>query len=257
MKFLTSGTLSGLGRHIHQTFGGSSWNRQIGDAQRENFKRQGADVIVHCAFNSSREVDSHNLHLYLADNVSLTQELVSLPHRKFVLLSSVDVYPKDLSNCSEEDAIDIDAVDNIYGIVKLMSESIVKQNCPDYLILRCVTLLGKDSRKNSLTRILDDNPCKLSLTSNSQFNYVLHSDVSDWIRLAIDRGIDGVFNVATSQNIDLASVAAMLCKRVEYGCYRYDVGQIDNSKIAFISPAFNKSSRDSICQYAKIRGGRE
>ena len=63
--------------------------------------------------------------------------------------------------------------------------------------------------------------------------------------------------MASSQNIDLASVAAMLGKQVEYGTYRYDVGRIDNSKIASISPAFNKSSRDSICQYAEMRAGRE
>ena len=257
MKFLTSSTLSGLGRHIHQTFGGAAWNRQIEDAERKELKRQGADVIVHCAFNSSRAVDSNNLHAYVADNVALTQELVSVPHRKFVYLSSVDVYPKELSNCSEGDAIDIDAVDSIYGVVKLMSESIVKENCPDYLILRCVTLLGRYSRKNSLSRIFEDDPHKLSLASNSQFNYVLHSDVSDLIRLAVDRGIGGVFNVASSQNIDLASVAAMLGKQVEYGAYRYDVGRIDNSKIASISPVFNKSSRDSICQYAEMRAGRE
>ena len=252
MKFLTSSTLSGLGRHIHQTFGGAAWNRQIEDAERKELKRQGADVIVHCAFNSSRAVDSNNLYAYVADNVALTQELVSMPHRKLVYLSSVDVYPKELSNCSEGDA-----VDSIYGVVKLMSESIVKEDCPDYLILRCVTLLGRYSRKNSLSRILEDDPRKLSLASNSQFNYVLHSDVSDLIRLAVDRGIGGVFNVASSQNIDLASVAAMLGTQVEYGAYRYDVGRIDNSKIASISPVFNKSSRDSICQYAEMRAGRE
>ena len=55
----------------------------------------------------------------------------------------MDVYPKHLDRRSEDEVIDVNAVDGIYGITNLMSEAVVRENCPDHLILRCFSLVGK------------------------------------------------------------------------------------------------------------------
>ena len=257
MRFLTTGSRSGLGRHIFETFGGAGWTRDLSKTERDEIKREGVDVIVHCAFNSRRNVDSESLYRYVADNVLLTAELASVPHKKFIFLSSVDVYPGEPGLRSESDITQPNALEGMYGVTKLMSEAIVRERCPNHLILRCVALLGKYARKNSLLRIIEDEPCVLTLSGDSRFNYVPHSDVSDFIGFAIENDVQGVYNVACSENVTLNRVAYLVGRRVTFGEHRYDVGNIDNSKSSLIFPAFKKTSEEVVAQFVvgRTKGG--
>ena len=253
MRILTSGIRSGLGKHIYERLGGISWTRQTSVGERGEIRCTGVDVIVHCAGSSRQPVDSESLYGYLADNVLLTEELASVPHQKFILISSVDVYPKGSGLRSENMTFLVDEVNGIYGTTKLMSEAIVRELCPNHIILRCTALLGKHSRKNSLLRIIEEESCVLTLTGDSRFNYVLLSDVSDFIRFALDRDVEGIYNVACSQNVTLSRAADILGKKVHFGQFHYDVGEIDNQKISSIFPAFNKTSEDAIAEFVRAR----
>ncbi len=249
MEILTTGIRSGLGRYIYENLGGIGFTRQQSGDMFQEIKSQGVDIIIHSAFNTARGINSDSLNNYLEDNVFLTRELVSIPHRKFLFISSVDVYPKDDHLHSEDEVIEADSVSGIYGITKLMSESIVRNNCQDYLILRGSAFLGKHSRKNSLIRIIEDEECVLTLAGNSVFNYVLHSDILDFIKYAIDNELSGIYNLTSSESITLSEVAEMLGKKVNFGSYKYDVGRIDNSKISAVFPIFNKTSKEVIVQF--------
>lgn len=253
---LVTGTLSGLGRSVHETLGGIGWTRQLPTHEERNeIKRRGVDVIIHCAVNARRsiDVDSDNLYGYVADNVLLTEELQSIPHQKFIYISTTAVYPPQLSIFREEQVIQVDAVDGIYATTKLISEAIVRTHCPNLLILRLVAPLGRYSRKNSLIRILDDEPCTLTLAADSTFNYVLHSDVCDFIRFAIATDIQGIYNVASKGNLTLSDIAAWQSKKLNFGGYRHDIGNVDNTKIAAIFPAFRKTSREVVAQFIQER----
>ncbi|MFH1314592.1 MAG: NAD(P)-dependent oxidoreductase [Candidatus Eisenbacteria bacterium] len=256
MRILTSGALSGLGKHLYERFGGLAWTRQLPAHDREEIKREGVDVVFHCAATSRRPVTSDDLYEYIADNVLLTEELVSVPHRKFVFVSSVDVYPCGHEPRSENSVIDVDTVRGIYGKTKLMSEAIVQRHCPDHLILRCVALLGEHARKNSLTRILDDDSCTLTLSGDSQFNYVLHEDVSEFIESAVKNDVRGIYNVASSENVTLSEVVDIFNRRVDFGAYRYAISDVDNKRIASIFPAFRKTSKEVVARFARERAGR-
>jgi nucleoside-diphosphate-sugar epimerase len=249
LRILVTGTRSGLGKYVHENLGGLALTRHTPAEERKKIKNSIVDVIIHCAFNSRRGVNSDNLYQYIQDNVNLTEELVSIPHKKFIFISSIDVYPKRKGNHSEDEIIDIDSLNGIYGITKLMSESIIKNQCRNYLILRASALLGKYSRKNSLLRILEDKDCTLTLSGNSRFNYVLHSDVLDFIKFSIEHDIKGIYNLASSDNITLSEVAEMTDKKVKFGSYFYDAGNIDNSKISSVFPAFKKTSKEVIAQF--------
>lgn len=249
MKVLTTGTLSGLGKYIFEKFSGIPWNRNINDREKKKLKSEGVDIIIHCAFNSSHAVDSNNLYYYLHDNVLLTEELINIPHKKFIFISSVDVYPKDQKFHSEDEVIDISRILGIYAITKLMSESLIKVKCKSFLILRCTSLLGKYSRPNSLIRILKDKRPQLSLSGKSSLNYVLHSDISDFLAYALKQNLEGIYNVSSSQNITLSKIANMSKKQVKFGNYIYNVGHIDNTKISSIFPAFKKTSKETILQF--------
>jgi len=249
VRFLTTGTQSGFGKHIYEIVNGISWTRQLPAESRKEIKYKGVDVIIHCASNSCLSVNSDNLYTYMADNVLLTEELISTPHQKFIFFSSVDIYPRQGGLHSENELINVNAVSGIYGITKLMSESIVRRYCPNYLILRCASLLGKYSRKNNLIRIIVDNPCAITLSGDSQLNYVLHSDVSDFILFAIKNDIQGIYNVSSIENITLLEVADMVGKKVNFGRYHYNVGEVDNNSISSVFPAFKKTSREVIVEF--------
>lgn len=93
-NYLITGASSGLGKYLHKNLGGAPLTRQASNKKKERIKKIGVNVIIHCAFNSDRNPKS--VEQYFQDNVSLTEELTKIPHKKFIFISSVDVYPKSL-----------------------------------------------------------------------------------------------------------------------------------------------------------------
>lgn len=255
MTILTTGTLSGLGKYIHENLGGISLSRDTFSEVREKTRDSGVDTIIHSAFNSQKKVDSGSLYQYLQDNIMLTEELVKIPHKKFIFLSTVDIYPKDGRKHTEEEIIDTDSVNGIYGITKLMSESIVRNRCSNYLILRASALLGKYMRGNSLLRILDDKDCVLSLSGDSEFNYILHSDIVEFIRFSMESDLKGIYNTVSSDNISLSEVANIAGVKVEFGDYIYNAGGLDNSNISSLFPGFRKTSKEVVKEFIEMRNG--
>lgn len=251
MNILITGSNSGLGKYLHKNLGGMGFDRNTSSEERERIKKEGADVIIHCAFNSSKEINSDSLYDYIEDNILLAKELVKLPQKKFIFISTIDVYPKDGKVHSEDEAIDVNSVEGLYATTKLVSESIVKRQCPNYLILRCGALLGKDSRKNSLIKIIEDKECVLTLSGNSKFNYVLHSDILEFIKFSIKKDIRGLYNAVSSESITLSEVAKIIRKKVSFGNYLYDAGEILNEKITSLVPSFKKTSKETISQFLK------
>lgn len=253
MTILTTGALSGLGKYIHENLGGISLSRGMFPEVREKISNSGVDTIIHCAFNSQKKVDSRSLYQYLQDNVLLTEELVAIPHKKFILLSTVDIYPKDGRKHTEEEAIDTDSVNGIYSMTKLMSESIVKSRCSNFLILRAAALLGAQMRENSLLRILDNKDCTLSLSGDSKFNYVFYTNILEFIRLSMGKDLKGIYNTASSDNISLSEVANMAGVQVKFGDYIYDAGSLDNTKISSVSVGFRKTSQEVVKEFIEMR----
>lgn len=241
-RFLITGTSSGLGKYLHDHLGGVSLNR-------EKITIESVDIIIHCAFNSERK--PKNLDQYFKDNVLLTSELTQIPHKKFIFISSVDVYPKNSTKHQEEEILDANKTEDSYAKTKLLSEDLVKINCPNFLILRCVSLLGKHSRKNSLIKIIQDDSPILTLSPDSSFNYILHKDVFEFIKLALEKDLKGIYNLVSSKNITLSEIASLLKKKVKFGNYIYSVGYIDNNKATSVTPSFEKTSKEVIRQFLK------
>ena len=250
-RTLITGTSSGLGKYLLESFDGISWNRDSTDKIKNELKKEGVDSIIHCAFNSSQTVISDNLHDYLDDNLFLTKELLDIPHKKFIFISSVDVYPKDKKVHNENEMIDVNNVHGMYGITKLMSEAQVIKKSPNFLILRCSALLGNYSRKNSLIKILGGID-KVTLSDTSTFNYILHRDVANVIKVAMKQNLQGIYNIASSKNISLKEVESLSGKKATFGNYVYNVGNIDNKKITSVFPAFKKTSREIVVAFSSL-----
>ncbi|MEW6006658.1 MAG: NAD(P)-dependent oxidoreductase [bacterium] len=253
-KIFTTGVNSGIGKYIYNNIGGIGLTRSTSDEDFEKIKRDGVDIIIHCAFNSKVNINSDSLYQYLEDNVLLTKKLLSIPHKKFIFFSTVDIYPKDNKYHSEDETIEINSICGIYGITKMISESIVRNFSKNYIILRPTALLGLYSRKNTLIEILESiNNITINLSANSVFNFVLYSDILNFIKFSINNDIKGIYNLSSSKNIVLSEIVKMLGKKVQFGNYIYNVGNINNTKISSIFPAFNKTSLEVINQFIEER----
>jgi len=254
MTVLVTGHKSGMGRYIFENIGGEvrGWDRDIAEAEKYNIQQEGVDIVVHCAFNSAQEITSEELAEYIQDNILFTEELSNIPHKRFLFFSSVDVYPRDAELHKEDVVINVGKVEGLYAITKLMSESIIQKNCPRYVILRNAAFLGMYSRKNSLRKILEDNAKEVSLAGDSEFNYVVYKDVLSFVKAAIEQDLQGIYNVASAENIQLSRVAELYGKKVVFGGYRYKVGNVDNAKAANIIPAFAKSSQEIIKEFITL-----
>lgn len=248
-KFLITGAGSGIGRYLHEQLGGVGFTRQSNNL--EDLKRQTFDAIIHCAWNHmpTREVTNDNIGRYFDDNSLLTQELLKIPHKYFVLFSTIDIYPPNDQLHLEDEVIYADSIKSIHGTTKLISEALVRAKAKRYLILRPTSLLGSYMRKNNILKIINDPNPLLSLDSSSVYNLIHYPDVMKFINSAIDQGESGVFNLASANTVTLARIAGILGKKVIFGNHHYEAGHIANNKATKIWPTFGKSSEEILKEF--------
>ena len=252
---LTTGIGNGLGRLCHETLGGKGLRRENASSLLQALKPSETRIIVHCAFNTGPAPSSNRLAAYLDDTLLLTRKLTRVPHRKFIFVSSVDVYPHDGVPHDENEELSLEGGQSFYGLAKLMSEAIVRVACPNYLILRPTSLLGYSKKSSSLIRILEEPAPQLSLSADSVLNCVQRADVCKFIQNAIDSDLQGTYNIASSQNITLANAARRFGRggAPHYGDFRYDVGLIDQRRATILLPVFNRSSEETLAHYSRKR----
>lgn len=248
MDILVTGSKSGLGRFLQEWFNCYGYTRE----NRIEDLKIPYQTIIHCAFDPIKKLNSDNINRYIEDNFLLTKRLVTeLNFQKFIYISSVDIYPKDEERHIEEEVISLENPVNAYTLVKLISEAFIEKHCKNYLIIRAGLLLGKYSRVNNLINLLKEPAPVLSLTGESTFNCVLHSDIYEFIRLAINKDLSGIYNAVSETVISLKLIADKYKKMPQYGSFTYKCGNIDNNKIKKLCSIFNKTSENAVEQFIR------
>jgi len=233
-KTLVTGISSGLGKYIHENTKDSiGVNRDNSEKIVRDHKDDFFETIIHCAFNSSSDVSDYKS--YVEDNVFFTAKLADIKCRKFIYISSVNVY-------SEED--------NYYSLSKRIGEYIVKSRQPDsHLIIRCSAILGPTIRPNSLVKILKHKAPKLTLSGDSTFNYVLQKDILKFIKHSDEASLFGTLDFTSESDVDLKYVAEKYNKETIFGEYKYETPRSNTVKVYQVSRQFKKSSKDIIEEY--------
>jgi nucleoside-diphosphate-sugar epimerase len=241
MQCLVSGVSSGLGEYLAGHLRADRYDRAAGSAPQARY-----DAIIHCAFDASREVPAEKETEYTHNTLGITQQLLAVPHARFVFISSCDVYPTSGAAHREDETLSAESLPDRYGKSKLAAEKLVFSQAKNPLILRPTAMLGPAIRKNSLLKILSGEHPKLTLSAKSAFNYVLHDDIAGFIGLCLKNSAGGIFNIASRDNVTLESICTAFGKTAEFGEYRYDTGTIDNAKAAALWPAFARSSLETV-----------
>ena len=238
-KILITGTGRGLGKFLFKEF--SKLDIQVNSFTRENTSEeitsrltgtlnQSYDMIIHCAANVSHATWEDDLpYSYFNDNIFLTKDIVSIPHKRFIHISSIAAAPG--THTVDEHKT------SPYGISKRISESIIKEFAKDYQIIRPTGLLGVEMKTNTFQKILQGS--NIVLSADSIMNYVLYEDVLDMI----NSNLRGIITLCANSSITMKEVAKLVNKDIQFGKIYFDI----NSDI-FKSLTKN-SSADNIKRY--------
>lgn len=255
MRLLVSGAASGLGRYLARRLGATPLVRGTPIAELEH--GSAFDAIIHCAAAAYRNVTNRSLYRYLADNLLLTRDLCAIPHRRFIYMSSIAVYPSDATDTTPDAVIPCDQPHDLYRLMKLGGEAITLANATRPLVLRISGMLGEDARPNTVSRILGEDDLRVSLAAESSFNYVLHQDIGDFVERSFEFDLAGTFNVAASANVELREIADTFGKSVSWGNFVYRTPPIDIEASARILPTLRRSTVENVLRYdAALRGNR-
>lgn len=252
--WLVTGAATGFGKACFERFGGSAITLETSPLEWEEIGKQGAETLIHCAFNPGFSFSGEEIAGYAEDNILLTDRALRIPHGKFVLISSVDVYPLDERIHQENEALFLEKASGPYAAAKMMAEALTLKHGRNPLVLRCSALLGRHARKGSLMKLLEGGPCSLRLSGKSVLNCVRHEDVIGFMAMAVEAGVSGVFNAVSSKSVSLSEAAALLGVKAEFGGHEYRAPSADGSKISSLDASFKKSSGEVLLEIKKEWG---
>lgn len=225
---LITGINSGLGKYLYENL-----PIPIGLDRNTNFeaiKHIEYDTIIHCAFNKETQISDYKK--YLDDNILLTQRLKKLNYKKFIYISSVDVYQQN---------------PNLYSVFKQLSETLMDKND---LILRCSMMLGPTMKPNHSTKLLE-NVDKIGLSGESEFNYILMEDLLQFIKNKKHFTHSGVIDFISNTSLKLKELKTIFKSTTKLGDYVYKMDLDFSNPIHILDPDFNKSSKTNIKTYFK------
>lgn len=143
-------------------FVGSNLDLQYTFTDRYNSKNIEAidgksyDFCICAGVKAQKWVANQNAELDLDEIKSLIKHLEKAKIKRFILISTVDVYPKPIG-VDEDSQINRDN-HHAYGLNRLYLEDWVAHHFEDYLIIRLPGLIGQNIKKNFIYDILHPVP---------------------------------------------------------------------------------------------------
>ena len=157
MSDLVTGASSGLGQFLARQLGATAGTRE--SLPEILSGGRGFDRIIHCA--SVSRFDS-SLSELTESNIELTDRLLNVSHKRFVFISTIDVYPDRPGNRFDEDfelPDDLNSYRSAYAWSKAMAEKLVLNRAQKPLVLRWwyfpqhICRLGVDLARPPLSRL--------------------------------------------------------------------------------------------------------
>lgn len=224
-QFLITGVNSGLGKYLYENLSNSS------GLNRDNFnliKDEEYNTIIHCAFNKENIITDYKK--YLDDNIFLTQRLKNLNYKKFIYISTVDVYQDHPS---------------MYAHFKRFSETLLDKSD---LILRCSMMLGDTMKPNHTSKLLN-NEFSIGLSGESEFNYILMKDLTEFFSSGDYKKYNGIIDFVSSDLVKLKDVKTLFNSNTKLGEHIYKNNLDFQNPIFTLDQKYNKSSFNNLKQY--------
>lgn len=236
---LVIGAGRGLGKYIAETLQCASHLR--GDPIEDI---AAMDTIIYCAADARFSTPYSAIVSSLESNLFLLDKALKIAHKKFIFISSADVYPNDGGKHKENEELYLEALSGGYATFKLAGEALASKLGNNPLILRPTSLFGSGMRQNNIVRLLSTDSDAVTLKKNSTFNCITYEMLSDFIKTSMDRSLTGIFNCAAADTVSLEDVARYVGYSGAYGEFEYQAPMLDNSKICAIEPSFSANSAE-------------
>lgn len=160
------------------------------------------DLVVCAGVPAKKWIAEQDPAADLANIERLAQHLAQLEARRFVLVSTVDVFADSFG--ASEDTVPVEAGLGAYGRNRLWLERFVRDRFPAALIVRLPGLVGPGLRKNAIFDLHNDNAL---YSLDARGSYQFYPMVNFWADLgrALEAGLDLVHFAA--EPVTIAEVA--------------------------------------------------
>jgi len=179
----------------------------------EQFRGRSCDLLINANGNSKKYLAEQDPpREFDASVASVLRSLLDFPCKRYVYLSTIDVYPRvDRPRWNRETTpISAEKVSR-YGLHKHLAEQLVRKYADRWLICRLGGMVGTGLWKNSIFDILHDQPLRVSPASEYQF--MSTDDVAKIVLTLVRRQAQNdLFNVCGAGCIALARVAELAGK---------------------------------------------
>lgn len=184
----------------------------IGRQEYAEFTGRYFDLFVNADGNSRKYLAQQDpVREFEMSVLSVMRSLKDFSYQKYVLLSSIDVYPdcSDPRNNTEETEIDPARL-SPYGFHKYLAELLVRRYAGDWMILRMGGFVGPGLWKNSIYDLLRGYP--LRVHPDSRYQYLHTSDLARVLFELLEQAPPQlrIFNVAGEGTISIREAAALI-----------------------------------------------
>lgn len=155
----------------------------------EEGRKERYDIFINANGNSKRFwANEHPFEDFEASTVSVYKSLCDFQFKKYIYISSSDVYENHSRPVYTKEDQHIRVANlSSYGFHKYVSEQIVQHVVPDYLILRSSLLLGSNLVKGPIYDILYNYP--LFITFQSALQMITTKEIASIIILCVEKNI--------------------------------------------------------------------
>lgn len=187
---------------------------------RENYRSyvgRSCDVLINANGNSKKFLAKEQpKDDFQASVASVRNSLIDFEFKKYVFLSTSDIYPDCSSPAltGEDRPIDV-AVLSAYGCHKYLAELCVRHGAEDWLIVRQGGFVGPGLKKNAVFDVLYGD--RLWVHPDSRFQFI-HTDASARLVLTLmDRGLSReIVNIAAAGTVSITDVMTRVGRHVPH-----------------------------------------
>ncbi|OGM19948.1 hypothetical protein A2714_02870 [Candidatus Woesebacteria bacterium RIFCSPHIGHO2_01_FULL_38_9] len=190
---------SDLVRYMSSKFSVTSITR----ANYDRHKNKRFDIFINANGNSRRYWALQNVYKdFEASTVSVYKTLDNFNFKKYIYISSVDVYPDTSSPLKTSEKLEIDITkQNSYGFHKFLSEQLVRKFVSDWLIFRPSNILGSKLGKGPIFDALNKIP--LYISEDSKLQFITTRAISEIIKTLIAKSVSKeIFNLGGIGTLD-------------------------------------------------------
>lgn len=180
-------------------------------------KEKKFDFFINANGNSKRYWALQNVYEdFEASTASVYKTIFDFKFKKYIYISSADVYPNPSGplKTSESTKIDINK-QNTYGFHKFLSEQIVKKHSDDWLILRSSAILGTNLKKGPFFDVLNDQ--QLFITLDTRLQFITATTIAKIVEVLLKKSIKRkIFNIGGLGTFDFSNIGDYFHQKINF-----------------------------------------